>query len=109
MIKAGGRKIYYAKHKFIKSIWNKKELPEDWKESIIVPVYKTGATTDCSNYIGISLCQLRKKFYPTSCSPGLLGMQRKLLGIISVDFYVTGQLLIIDYAFAKYLRKVGRQ
>jgi len=109
LIKAGGRKIYYAKHKFIKSIWNKKELPEDWKESIIVPVYKTGATTDCSNYIGISLCQLRKKFYPTSCSPGLLGMQRKLLGIISVDFYVTGQLLIIDYAFAKYLRKVGRQ
>jgi len=32
-------------------------------------------------------------------------MQRKLLGIISVDFYATGQLLIIYSAFVKYLRK----
>jgi hypothetical protein len=32
-------------------------------------------------------------------------MQRKLLRIISVDFDVTGQLLIIYSAFDKYLRK----
>jgi hypothetical protein len=32
-------------------------------------------------------------------------MQRKLLGIISVDFDITGQLLIIYSAFIKYLRK----
>jgi hypothetical protein len=32
-------------------------------------------------------------------------MQRKLLGIISVGFDVTGQLLIIYSAFVKYLRK----
>jgi hypothetical protein len=24
------------------SIWNNKEFPEDWKESIIVPVFKKG-------------------------------------------------------------------
>jgi hypothetical protein len=34
-------------------------------------------------------------------------MQRKLLGIISVDFDVAGQLLIIYSAFVKYLRKNG--
>jgi hypothetical protein len=34
-------------------------------------------------------------------------MQRKLLGIINVDFDVTGQLLIIYSAFVKYLRKYG--
>ena len=27
-------------HKLITSIWNKEELPEEWKESIIVPIYK---------------------------------------------------------------------
>jgi len=27
-------------HKIINSIWNKEELPEQWKESIIVPIYK---------------------------------------------------------------------
>jgi hypothetical protein len=32
-------------------------------------------------------------------------MQRKLLGIIGVDFVVLGQLLIIYSAFVKYLRK----
>ena len=30
-------------------------------------------------------CQLCTKFYPTSCCQSLLHMQRKLLGIISVD------------------------
>jgi hypothetical protein len=30
-------------------------LPEKWKESIIVPIYKKGDRTDCSNYQGTSL------------------------------------------------------
>jgi hypothetical protein len=30
-------------------------LPDQWKESIIVPVHKKGDKTDCSNYRGISL------------------------------------------------------
>jgi len=34
-------------------------------------------------------------------------MQRKLLGIISVDFDATGQLLITYSLFIKYLRKNG--
>jgi len=32
-------------------------------------------------------------------------MQRKLMGIINLDFDATGQLLIIYSAFIKYLRK----
>jgi hypothetical protein len=32
-------------------------------------------------------------------------MQRKLLGIISVDFEATGELLIIYAAIVKYLRE----
>jgi len=55
LIKAGGRTICNAVHKLIISILNKEELPEEWKESIIVPIYKKGDKTDCNNYRGISL------------------------------------------------------
>jgi hypothetical protein len=33
----------------------KSEVPDQWKESIIVPVHKKGDKTDCNNYLGISL------------------------------------------------------
>jgi hypothetical protein len=55
LIKAGGRTIRSEIHKLINSIWNKEELPEQWKEPIVVPIYKKGDKTDCSNYRGISL------------------------------------------------------
>jgi len=42
LIKAGGKTIRSDIHKLLHSIWNKEELPEEWKESIIVPVYKKG-------------------------------------------------------------------
>ena len=38
LIKAGGKTIRCEIHKLIISIWNKEELPEEWKESIIVPI-----------------------------------------------------------------------
>jgi hypothetical protein len=55
LIKAAGRIIRSEIHKLIISIWNKEELPGKWKESVIVPIYKKGDKTDCSNYRGISL------------------------------------------------------
>jgi hypothetical protein len=54
-IKAGGRNIHKGIHKLTNSIWNKEELTEGWKEAIILPIYKKGDKTDCSNYRGISI------------------------------------------------------
>ena len=39
LIKARGRTIHYEIHTLFNSIWNKEELPEEWKELIIVPIY----------------------------------------------------------------------
>jgi hypothetical protein len=55
LIQAGGEILLSAIHKLINSVWNKKELPDQWKESIIIPVHKEGDKIDCNNYRGISL------------------------------------------------------
>jgi hypothetical protein len=54
LIQAGGETLRSEIHKLIKMIWNKEELPHQWKESIVVPIHKIGDKTDCSNYQGIS-------------------------------------------------------
>jgi hypothetical protein len=42
LIQAGGEMLLSAIHKFINSVWNKEELPDERKESIIVPIHKKG-------------------------------------------------------------------
>jgi len=42
MVKAGVKTIRSEISEHIISIWNKEELPEEWKESIIVHIYKKG-------------------------------------------------------------------
>ena len=53
LITSRGRKIRSEIHKIINSILNEEELPEEWKESTIVLIYK-GDKTDCNNDRGIS-------------------------------------------------------
>jgi hypothetical protein len=58
-------------HKLINSFWNKEELSDQWKESIIIPihkkesiivsVHKKGDKTGCYNYHGISLLSTSDK------------------------------------------------
>jgi hypothetical protein len=55
IIKAEGRTLHYETNILINSICKKQELPEQWKESIIVPACEMGNKTDCRNYRGISL------------------------------------------------------
>jgi hypothetical protein len=55
LIQGGCEILLPAIHKLINSVWNKEELPDQWKESIIVPIHKKGEKTDCNNYRGISL------------------------------------------------------
>jgi hypothetical protein len=54
LIKGGVRTICGESYTLIISIWNKEELPEQWKESINVPIYKKGNKT-WYKYRGISL------------------------------------------------------
>ena len=55
LIKAEGGTICLEIHKLITSIWKKEKLPEERKESVIVPIHKKGDKTDFNNFRGISL------------------------------------------------------
>jgi len=65
LIKAGGRI-----HKLVIAIWNKEELPEEWKESVIVPTIRRGIKQSVITIGAYHFCQLHTKFCPTSCSQG---------------------------------------
>ena len=66
LIKAGGRTIRCAIHKLIISIWNKEELPKEWKESNIVPIHKKGIKQIVIPTEAYRFCQLRTKFFQHS-------------------------------------------
>ena len=68
LIKEGGRTIRYQIHKLNVSIWNKEAMPQEWKESIIVPIDKNGNKTNIITIGAYRFCQLRTKFCPTSFS-----------------------------------------
>jgi hypothetical protein len=50
LYQGGGETLVSVIQKLINSIWNKEELPDQWKESIIVPFHKKGDKTDCNNF-----------------------------------------------------------
>jgi len=70
LIKSGGRTMYLEIHKLIISIWKKEKLPEEWKESIIVPIHKKGIKHIVIIIGPYHFCHPLTKFYPTSCSQG---------------------------------------
>ena len=69
-IKAGCRTIHFEIHKLINSIWNKVELPEQWKELITVPFIRRTIKQTAVIIEPYHFYKLHTKFYPTSCCQG---------------------------------------
>jgi len=70
LITARGITIRSEIHKFINSIWNKEELPEEWKELITVRVIRRAIKQTVVIIQAYQFCQIHTKFYPTSCCQG---------------------------------------
>ena len=80
LIKAGSKTIRCEIHKLIISIWKKEELLEEWKESIMVPTYKKGDKTYCSNYKGISLLPTTYKILSNTLLTRLTPYTEEIIG-----------------------------
>ena len=59
-IKYGGEVLRREITELIRDIWMQETMPEGWKKSIIVPLYKKGEIEECKNYRGITLLDVIK-------------------------------------------------
>jgi len=105
LIKAGGRTICSAIHKLIISIWKKEELPEEWKESIIVPIYKKGDKIDCNNYRGISLLPTTYKILPNILLSRLIPYAEEVIGDHQCGFRRNGSTTDHIFCIRQILEK----
>ena len=55
LIKYKGNKLLNRIYELVRQIWEEERIPEEWKETIIVPVYKKGDRDKCENFRGIAL------------------------------------------------------
>jgi len=65
LIQVRGKTLHSEILKLIHSIRNKEELSQHWRESILVPIYKRGDKTDCSNYREIPVLPTTYKILPS--------------------------------------------
>jgi hypothetical protein len=94
-------------HQLINSGWNKKELPDQWKESGIVPVHKKGDETYCINHHGISLLSTSHKIVLNILPSRLIPYVDEIIGDHQRGLRSTDQLLIRFSAFVRYWRING--
>jgi len=50
-------------HEIISQAWVQGQVPQDWRNATIVPIFKKGNKKQCSNYRGISLLSVPGKVY----------------------------------------------
>jgi len=55
LMKYGGNKLLNRMYELVRQIWEEERIPEEWKETIIVPIHKSGDRDSCENYGGIAL------------------------------------------------------
>jgi hypothetical protein len=55
LIKYRGIKLLNRMYEQVRQIWKAERIPEEWKERIIIPMYKKGDRDMCENERGIAL------------------------------------------------------
>jgi hypothetical protein len=106
LIKAGSRTIRSELHKLIISISNMEELPEQWKDSIIVAIYSKGDKTGCKNYQGISLLSTTYKMLSNILPSRLTPYAKETIGNRQCAFRHKGSTTDHTFSIRQILDKM---
>jgi len=80
LIKHGGRTLKQRIYKLIIIIWETEQLPNQWNEGIICPLYKKGDRLDCMNYRPITLLNVAYKIFAIILNQRLADIVESKLG-----------------------------
>jgi hypothetical protein len=86
LIQARGEILLSEIHKLINSVWNKEELSDQWKESIIVLIQKRGVIKLTNNYRGISLLSTSYKMLSNILLSSLVPYIDEVIGDHQCEF-----------------------
>ena len=62
-VKYGGEELHKYIWGLFKDIWNKGQIPAEWRRNIIIPIHKKGSTMLCENYRAICLSSVVLKLF----------------------------------------------
>ena len=65
LIKEVGHSLWTRIYRLILKMWNTEQMPNEWTEGIICPIFKKGNKKDCNNYRTIPLLNTTHKIFTT--------------------------------------------
>jgi len=63
IIRRGRNRLAEVLHDIITEAWNQSEVPQDWKDALLITIFKKGDRKICGNYRGISLLSIPRKVF----------------------------------------------
>ena len=71
----GGEAVVKQLTQLFNTIWHTEDVPNEWRQGVIVPLPKKGCLSDCNNWRGITLLSVLGKVF---CSVLLNRLQKEV-------------------------------
>ena len=82
----GPDKLANCLHRLIVRIWDTEQLPEEWKDGVICPIYKKGDKLDCENYRAITVLNAAYKVLSQVIFQRLSPLANRFVGSYQAGF-----------------------